>query len=103
MNNNTFNRNMLSSWSSIASKNNNPFNQNKKYTRSSPVFSKFINNDNNDNKDIKRDPEYIKKLDLSYAKCLEELYNIFGWEEKISECKFKFDPCTGMSLKSYTF
>ena len=93
--NNTFDRNMLRSYSSVASNNSNPFNSNQNSFK--------VKQDNKNFKDIKKDPEYIKKLDLSYNKCLEELCNIPDWEEKISECKFKFDPESGMSLKSHTF
>lgn len=54
-------------------------------------------------KNLKKDPEYNEKLNLSYKKCVEELCNIPEWEEKIDECRYIFDPNTGLPLNSYTF
>jgi hypothetical protein len=75
---------------------NNPHRGHSKFSNFS---SDFITKQNN----IKKDPEYIKKLDLSYTKCLYELCNPPNWEEKISDAKFIVVPGTGMPMKNYTF
>lgn len=51
-----------------------------------------------------KDPNYRKKLELSYLKCLEELCNpCENWEEKIMETKFILDPETGYPKNYHLF
>jgi len=52
---------------------------------------------------INKDPEYQKKLELSYNKCIEELCNYEELEEELNRLKFIVDPNTGNQIKTYTF
>jgi len=48
--------------------------------------------------------KYKKKLELSYRKCVEELFNpCDDWEDKIKESKFIINPETGSINNKYTF
>lgn len=51
-----------------------------------------------------QDPEYKKKLELSYLKCLEELCNpVDDWEGILSDNKFIMNPKTGHPDTTYDF
>lgn len=50
------------------------------------------------------EPEYKKKLELSYLKCLSELCEpVPNWKELIEDSKFTMNPETGVPNKFYTF
>jgi hypothetical protein len=50
------------------------------------------------------DPNYRKKLEFSYIKCLNELQEPGdNWHESIMETKFTVDPTTGQPKTSHTF
>lgn len=49
-------------------------------------------------------PDYKKKLELSYLKCMEELSNPSeNWEEILDDAKFTMDQYTGRPMTNYTF
>lgn len=51
-----------------------------------------------------QDPNYKKKLELSYLKCLDELCNpCEDWKGILDDNKFNHNPNTGQNLTSYEF
>ena len=83
----------------------NETNHQSKFFEPSKFIYKSHSDTNFQNKieNFKKDPEYIKKLDLSYKKCLDELCNPKDWEDKIADSKFTVNPNTGLPMKSCVF
>jgi hypothetical protein len=55
-------------------------------------------------KNRNEDPNYKKKLEISYNKCLDELcFPCENWEDKILEAKFTVDPVTGQPKNTCIF
>lgn len=51
-----------------------------------------------------QDPEYKRKLELSYIKCLDELCNPQeDWEDVLGDIKFTMDSETGRPYVNYDF